>query len=60
MQTDLSTQLTMVRTASTRQAVQLAVVRTNNERDQALVRMLDEAVRAAPPPGLGASIDKLA
>lgn len=60
MDTDLATSLAMARTAATRASAQLAIVKTNHEAEQALVQMIAEAARAAPPPGQGTRIDKLA
>lgn len=60
MDTDLATSLEMARSTATRFTAQVAVVRANHETEQALVRMVEEVSRAAPPPGQGAKIDKLA
>ena len=60
MESDLSAALMAARAAGTRQAVQLAVVKKNHELELALVQMVDEVARAAPPAGQGKAVDKLA
>lgn len=57
---DLATALATAQTSALRFSAQVAIVKTNHEADMALVQMLDEAVRAAPPPGQGTKVDKLA
>lgn len=60
METDLSSALMAAKTAATRQTAQLAMVKQNHAMEQALVEMVDEVARAAPPAGQGQSVDKLA
>jgi cation transport ATPase len=60
MDTDLTAQLAAARTASTRHSLAIAVVKKNHEMEMSLVTMLDQAVKAAPPPGQGVRLDKLA
>lgn len=60
MESDLSVALMAAQSASTRQSVQMAVVKKNHEMEMALVQMVDEVARAAPPPGQGKAVDKLA
>jgi hypothetical protein len=60
MESDLSTALMAARAAGTRQSAQIAIVKKNHEMDLALVEMVAELVRSAPPPGQGKSVDKLA
>jgi len=60
MDTDLSTALAVAQSVSTRQSIALAVVKKTHELDMALARLIDDAARAAPPPGQGRVIDKLA
>ena len=60
MNTDLATSLMMARSAATQFSAQVAVVRKNHEMDMALIQMVDEVARAAPPPGQGTKVDKTA
>jgi hypothetical protein len=60
MDTDLSTSLMMARSTAMQFSAQVAIVRKNHEMDMALIQMVDEAARAAPPPGQGTKVDKLA
>ena len=60
MDSDLATSLITARVASTQQSIALAVVRKSHEMQMALVQMIDETARAAPPPGQGKVVDKLA
>lgn len=48
------------RAAGTQHAISLAVLKKNHEMDMQLVNMLDQQVRAAPPPGQGTRVDKIA
>jgi len=57
---DLTASLLAARTASTQQSVALAVVKKNHEMQQAMVQMIDEVARSAPPPGQGRVVDKVA
>ncbi|MHB1103037.1 MAG: hypothetical protein ACYC0C_09770 [Devosia sp.] len=58
METDLATSLVMARSTATRFSAQVAIVKANREMEPA--QMADQAARAAPPPGQGAKVDKLA
>lgn len=60
MDTDLTTSLAMAHSASARLSAQMAIVKTNHEADLKLVQMVAEAAQAAPPPGQGTRVDKLA
>jgi hypothetical protein len=60
METDLSSALMSTKTAATRQTAQLAMVKQSHEMERALVKMVVEVARAAPPAGQGKSVDKLA
>jgi len=60
MDMDLTASLLAARTASTQQSVALAVVKKNHEMQQAMVQMIDEVARSAPPPGQGRVVDKVA
>ena len=48
------------RTAGTQGAIALAVLKKTHEMEMQLVNMVDQQVRAAPPPGQGAKVDKIA
>lgn len=60
MDGDLATSLITARTAATQQSIALAVLKKSHEMQMALVQMIDETARAAPPPGQGRVVDKLA
>lgn len=60
MDSDLATTLVMARTAATQFSAQIAVARKAHEMDMALIQMVAETARAAPPPGQGARVDKTA
>jgi len=60
MDTDLATSLVMAQSTATRFSAQVAIVKANHQMDLALVQMVDQAARAAPPPGQGSKVDKLA
>lgn len=60
MDSDLATSLVMAQSTATRFAAQVAIVKTNHQVELAMVQMVDEAARAAPPPGQGLKVDKLA
>ena len=60
MDTDLSMALVAARTAATQQSVAIAIVKKNHEMQMALVQMIEETARAAPPPGHGKVVDKVA
>ncbi len=60
MDTDLSMALVAARTAATQQSAVIAIVKKNHEMQMALVQMIDETARAAPPPGQGKVVDKVA
>jgi hypothetical protein len=60
MNTDIATQLISARAASTQQQAMIAIVKKNHEMQMSLISMLDDVARAAPPPGQGTRVDKLA
>lgn len=60
MDTDLSTQMTALQGARTQFSAQIAMVKKNHEMDMALIQMVDQVARAAPPPGQGTKVDKIA
>ena len=60
MDTDLATSIMAAQSSASRFAAQVAIVKANHQAELALVQMVDELVRAAPPPGQGAKVDKLA
>lgn len=60
METDLATSLVMAQSTATRFSAQVAIVKANHEMELALVQMVDEVARPAPPLGQGTKIDKLA
>lgn len=60
MDIDPVTSVLAARTAGTANAVQLAVLKKSQEMDMQLIGMIDQQVRAAPPPGQGTKVDKIA
>ena len=60
MDTDLASQLTVAQSSQARFSAQVAIVKKNHEMELALVQMVDEVARSAPPPGQGPKVDKLA
>lgn len=60
MNTDLTTALLDARNTRTLQSATIAVIKKSSEMDKALVQMVDEAARPAPPPGQGLRVDKTA
>ena len=60
MDSDLSTSLAAAQSTSTRQTVAIAELKQAHEAEKALVQMVDEVARSAPPPGQGKVVDKLA
>lgn len=60
MESDLSMSLMAARTAQTQQSAQVAIVKKSHEMEMALVKMVDEVARSAPPPGQGSRVDKVA
>ena len=60
MDTDLSSQLVAAQNSQTRFSAQIAIVKKNHEMEMALVNMVDQVARSAPPPGQGTKVDKLA
>lgn len=60
MDTDITSQLLAARSTSTQHSATIAVIRKNHEMDMALLQAVDELSRAAPPPGQGLRVDKLA
>ena len=57
---DLSTQLVAAQSSQARFSAQVAIVKKNHEMEMALINMVDQVARAAPPPGQGTKVDKLA
>lgn len=60
MDTDLSSQLIAAQSSKTQFSAQIAVVKKNHEMEMAVVNIVDQAVRSAPPPGQGTKVDKIA
>jgi hypothetical protein len=60
MDMDLAGSLMAARTAATQQSAALAIVKKSHEMEQALIQMVDEVARSAPPPGQGRVVDKVA
>jgi hypothetical protein len=60
MDMDLATQMTALQGARTQFSAQIAIVKKNHEMEMALVNMVDQVARSAPPPGQGTKVDKLA
>ena len=60
MDSDLSTQMVALQGARTQFSAQIAIVKKNHEMEMALVNMVDQVARSAPPPGQGMKVDKLA
>ncbi len=60
MDLDLSTQMVALQSTRTQFSAQVAIVKKNHEMDMALINMVDQVARAAPPPGQGTKVDKLA
>ena len=60
MDIDPATQMVAMRAAQTQQLVGIAVVKKQHEMETQLIDMLSEVARAAPPPGQGTRVDKVA
>ncbi len=60
MDMDLSTQMVALQGAKMQFSAQVAIVKKNHEMDMALIDMVDQVARSAPPPGQGTKVDKLA
>ncbi len=60
MDTDLTSQLLAARSTGTQHSATIAVIKKNYEMDMALLQAVDTQSRAAPPPGQGVKVDKLA
>ena len=63
MAEDLTVQLLAIQSAGTRQLAQIAVIRKENEMQQAVVDMIDDATKNTPSPapeGTGRVVDKQA
>lgn len=60
MDMDLATQMTALQGARTQFSAQIAIVKKNHEMEMALINMVDQIARAAPPAGQGTKVDKLA
>jgi hypothetical protein len=58
---DITTQLLAMRAAGTQQAAQMALIKKNHEMEMAIVNMVAEVAKSAPPPsGQGLVVDKRA
>ncbi len=60
MNTDLSTQMMAINTASTQNSVQLAVLKKQHDMQNELLTTLTQAALSPPPAGQGLKIDKQA
>lgn len=60
MKIDPVAQMLDVRAAGTQQSLEMAIMRKAHEMDMAVVNMVEQQARAAPPPGQGTKVDKLA
>lgn len=60
MDTDLAMSLIAARTAATQQSASMAIIKKNHEMEMALVQMVDQVARSAPPPGQGRIVDRTA
>lgn len=60
MDTDLTSQLVAARSMSTQHSIAIAVLKKQHEMEMSLLQMVDQTARAAPPPGQGTRVDKLA
>ena len=60
MDIGLATSIMAAKQGSTREQIALSVIKQQHQQDLSLVQMLDDAVRSAPPPGQGGTIDKSA
>ena len=60
MDIGLATSIMAAKQGSTRQQIATAVVKQQHEMDLSLVQMLTDAVKSAPPPGQGGTVDKSA
>ncbi|WP_156342865.1 hypothetical protein [Devosia sp. A16] len=57
---DLTSQLLAARSQGTQQSIAIAVLKKSHEMEMSLIQMVDGVARAAPPPGQGTRVDKLA
>lgn len=61
MNVDLATPIMSMNAAKTQQSVGIAVLKSQQEMDKALLAVIDEAVRSVPAPdGQGLKVDKTA
>lgn len=60
MNTDLATQIVATKNTATQNAVNIAVFKKAHEMQTNLLETLMQTALAAPPPGQGTKIDKLA
>ena len=60
MNTDLSTQMMQMNSVKLQNSVQIAVFKKAHEMQSDLLGTLMQTALSAPPPGQGASVDKLA
>ena len=60
MQIDPVAQMLDLRAGGAQQSLEMAILKKSSEMDMALIDMVAEQVRAAPPAGQGTRVDKLA
>lgn len=60
MNTDLSTQMLQMNSATLKNSVQIAVFKKTHEMQTDLVNTLIQVSQSAPPPGQGVRVDKTA
>jgi hypothetical protein len=60
MGVDVLSQMMSLQAMRTQGLVDIAVLKRSHEMQMQLLQMLDEAVRAPPPPGTGGRVDKTA
>jgi hypothetical protein len=60
MDMDLTSQLLAARSQGMQQSIVMAVLKKSHEMEMSLIQMVDSVARAAPPPGQGTKVDKLA
>ena len=57
---DLTSQLLAARSQGTQHSIAIAVLKKSHEMEMSLIQMVDSVARAAPPPGPGTKVDKIA
>lgn len=60
MDIDLSMAMAVMQAGSARQSIATAIVKKSHEMDMAMVQMVADVAKSAPPPGQGKAVDKLA